>query len=87
MKVLAQPIEMISYTNDRGEIRPIRFRIQTEDGTVKVIKIDKVMVKEIEKLAGNQMIVFNCQSVINNDIRRFEIKYELKTCKWILFKI
>lgn len=87
MKVVAKPIEVVSYTDDKGDLRPLRFRIQNEDQTTKVIKIDKVITKETEKLAGNYMLVFKCQSLIDNIQRIFEIKYELQTCKWMLFKI
>ncbi|SMC29583.1 hypothetical protein SAMN02745134_03945 [Clostridium acidisoli DSM 12555] len=87
MKVVAKPIEVISYTDDKGELRPIRFRLQMDDESVKVIKIDKIIVKNIEKLAGNPMFVFQCQSLIDGIQKQFEIKYELQTCKWILFKI
>jgi hypothetical protein len=87
MKVYAKPIEMISYTKNNGEISPIRFRLQLEDESVKVIKIDRVITKGNEKLAGNNMIIFNCQSTIDGVQRLFEIKYELATCKWMLFKM
>ncbi|MBC2578861.1 hypothetical protein [Clostridium sp. DJ247] len=87
MKIVAQPIEVVSYTDNKGDVRPLRFRLQAEDETVKVIKVDKVIVKEIEKLAGNPMLVFRCQSLIDNVQKQFEIKYELQTCKWILYKI
>lgn len=69
MKVVAQPIEVISYTDNKGDIRPLRIRIQTEDELVKVIKVDKVIIKEIEKFAGNLMLVFKCQSIIDNVVR------------------
>ncbi|MCB2290593.1 hypothetical protein LGK97_12525 [Clostridium sp. CS001] len=87
MKIVAKSIEVVSYTDDKGDIRPLRFRIQNEDQTTKVVKIDKVITKETEKLAGNYMLVFKCQSLIDNIQRLFEIKYELQTCKWMLFKI
>jgi hypothetical protein len=87
MKIVAKPIEVVSYTDDKGDIRPLRFRIQNEDQTTKVVRVDKVITKETEKLAGNYMLVFKCQSLIDNIQRLFEIKYELQTCKWILFKI
>ena len=87
MKVLALPIEVVSYTDDKGSIRPIRFRMQIEDEPMQVIKVDQVIVKEVEKLAGNDMLVFKCQSLIDNAMKLFEIKYELKTCRWILYKI
>jgi hypothetical protein len=37
MKVLAHPNEMISYTNEKDEIRPLRFRMQIGDEPLKVI--------------------------------------------------
>jgi len=87
MKVLAQPIEMISYANEKGEIRPLRFRLQIGDEPLKVIKIDKVIFKQLEKFAGNPMILYRCQSTEGNVEKLFEIKYELSTCKWLLYKM
>jgi len=87
MKILALPIEMVSYTDNKGSVRPIRFRMQVEDEPMQVVKIDKIIVKETEKLAGNIMIVFKCQSLIDNVIKLFELRYEISTCKWILYKI
>jgi len=87
MKVLALPIEMVSYTDNKGYIKPIRFRMQIDDEPMEVIKIDKVIVRDIERFAGNIMLVYKCQSLIDDAIKLFEIKYEISTCRWILFKI
>ena len=81
------PVEMVSYTDNKGSIRPVRFRMQVDNEAMQVIKIDRVLVTETEKLAGNIMLVYKCQSVIDNVERLFEIKYELKSCRWILYKI
>jgi len=87
MKVMAHPIEVISYTDIKGEVRPLRFRLQINDEPLKVIKIDKVISKELEKLAGNPMIKYRCKYFEGDIERLFEIKYELNTCRWILFKM
>lgn len=87
MKVLALPIEVVSYTDNKGYIKPIRFRMQIDGEHMRVIKIDKIICKDTEKLAGNSMIIYKCQSLIDNVIRQFEIKYEINTCRWILYKI
>ena len=87
MKVIAKPIEMIAHTNEKGEIRPYRFRVQLDNEPVKVINIDKVLFTQPEKLAGNPMILFKCRSMDNDVETFFDIKYELNTCKWILFRI
>ena len=87
MKIVAKPIQMISWTDEKGEIHPIRFRITKEDESCSVIKVDRVITRDLEKLAGNQMINFRCQSVIKGIEIPFELKYELGTCKWMLYKI
>lgn len=87
MKVIVKPIEMVSWTAIDGHINPVRFRIANEDESVSVIKIDKVITIDKEKLAGNNMLVYKCQSVIKGSERLFELKYELSSCKWILWKL
>lgn len=67
--------------------KPIRFRIKSEDTTHKVIKVDKVFHIELEKLAGTKMYVFKCQSFINGIEKIFELKFELESCRWMLYKI
>ncbi|KPU42133.1 hypothetical protein OXPF_39120 [Oxobacter pfennigii] len=86
MKVIVKPIEMVAWFTKDGSPTPVRFRLETPEGYT-VIKIDKILQKDIEKLAGNNTLVYKCQSLINGLERVFEIKYELRTCKWVLFKI
>ena len=87
MKVLARSIEVVSWTDTKGNINPVRFKIANEDESNSVVKIDRVISIDKEKFAGNYMLVFKCQSVINGAEKLYEIKYELNTCKWILYKI
>ncbi|GAA0178515.1 hypothetical protein SH2C18_15540 [Clostridium sediminicola] len=87
MKIIAKPIEMVVWYDEVGIPHPVRFRIKAEDDSNVVVKIEKVIEREVEKLAGNKMIVFICQSTINGVLKLYEIKYELSTCKWTLFKI
>lgn len=85
MKVIAKPIQMIAWFNEDGTINPIRFKINEEEN--KVVKIDKILKAEKEKLAGNIMEKFTCTSIINGVEKIFELKYDTKSYKWILFKI
>lgn len=86
MKVVAKPIDMIAVFSKEGIPTPVRFKY-CDDETAMVIKVDRVIIREAEKLAGNNMVVFRCQSTIDNIQKVYELKYELSTCKWILFKI
>ena len=85
MKVVSKPIEMIAWFNKDGTINPIRFKI--EDDECKVIKVEKVLKREQEKLAGKAMEKFVCSTCLDGVERIFELKYDISSCKWILFKI
>ena len=87
MKILMKPIEMIAWFNKDEYPVPLRYRITAEDLSDTVIKVDKILFKQEEKLAGNRMILYRCESLINDVQRIFELKYELSTCKWYLFKM
>jgi hypothetical protein len=87
VKVVARPIDMIVYITHEGSLNPVRFRVKNEDDSDTVIKVDKVIFTDREKIAGNDMLIFRCRSLIDGIERIYEIKYEIRTCKWILFKI
>ncbi len=87
MKVVAKPIAMVCWFEKTGVPHPVRFKVAEDDESEKVIKIDKVITVDKEKLAGNPMLVFTCESEINGHLKPYEIKYEINTMKWILFKI
>jgi hypothetical protein len=86
MKVVSKPIDVIAWFEKNGKVHPIKFRM-TENDETKVIVIDRIRCINLEKFAGNQMYVFECESMINGALKIYEIKYELKSCLWILFKI
>lgn len=87
MKILMKPVDMIAYFTKDGIPYPLRYKVDWEDCENTTIKVNKILWHEEENLAGNKMIVFSCQSTINGLEKRYELKYELESCKWFLFKI
>lgn len=87
MKAVSKPIECVCWFEKSGVPHPVRFRYTTDQLDNKTIKIDKVKYYKHEKLAGNPMIIFECQSLVDGVIKNFQIKYEIQTLKWFLFKI
>lgn len=87
MKVIMEPVDMIAWFDVKGIIMPIKFRLETEDHILKTVKIDKVLYHSEEKIAGNPIRTYTCLITVNDAEKHCELKYELNTCKWILFKI
>jgi hypothetical protein len=87
MKILMKPVDMICCTDKDGTLTPIKFRITDENKEYRIIRIDRILSRKEEKLAGNRMLIFTVQGVINGNECLFEMKYEISTCKWFLYKI
>lgn len=86
MKVYMKPIKMISVTEENGILTPIKFQMKDENKELITVKIDNICLREEEKLAGNKMLIYRCQSEINGSIKVYELKYEVPSCKWYLYK-
>lgn len=82
-----KPIEMIAWFKEDGIPKPLKYRITTSEGTKKVVSVDQVISTSEEKLTGNKMIVYTCQSTIGETQKIYELKYEISSCKWYLAKI
>lgn len=82
MKVIAELIEMVAWFDQAGTPHPVRFR---HNGAV--VKVQRVVHTTEEKLAGNRMLIFRCQSEVDGVMKVFELKYEMQTCKWLLWKM
>ncbi len=87
MKVFMKPIKMISISEENGILTPLKFQISNEEKQYITIKIDNVCERNEEKLAGNRMLIYRCQSNIDGNLKVYELKYEISNCKWYLFKM
>ena len=52
MKILMRSVDMICCTNRDGVITPIKFRIADENKENRIIRIDRILSRKEEKLAG-----------------------------------
>lgn len=78
MKIINEPIKVMAVFNTDGKIEPVKFRIDDQ-----VVRIEKIMKSYEENIVGNTRIVFVCLHK-GKDI--FELKYEVDTKTWYLFK-
>ncbi len=78
MKILNKPIKVMAIFHTDGKIEPIKFRLDD-----KVVSVDKIMKIYQENIVGNNRIIFVC---IQNGKDIYELKYELDSKVWYLFK-
>lgn len=66
------PIEVLTWFENVTP-HPIRLKIADKE-----LKIEHVMSMTEEKITGNRMLCFRCQSEIDGELKPFEIKFELE---------
>lgn len=87
MKVLRKPIEAIVLFDLEGNPIPIKFRYLNDEKELVTVKVDKIIKKDLDRFAGNRMIRFTCQSHIGNQLKPFEVRFEVDTSRWFIYKI
>lgn len=87
MKLINMPIDVLCTFTKSGKMEPLRIKILKEDGESDIISINKFYSLPEEKFNGNVMRLFRCESIHKNKEFIYELKYELNTCSWILYKI
>ena len=87
MKIIARPIEVLAVTDTLGNMSPLKFKAKTKSNEDIVISVDKVESRELEKMAGNKMLLYKCKGVVGEKQRDFELKFEIRSCKWMLWKM
>ncbi len=78
MKIVNEPIKVMAVFYTNGKIEPVKFRLDD-----KVVRIERIMKTYEENIVGNTRIVFVC---LHNGKDIFELKYELDSKTWYLFK-
>jgi len=87
MKVLMKQIKMVAWFAENGVLTPVRFQLKSAGDELVTIKVGNIFERNEEKLAGNRMMIYRCQSEIDGVEKLYELKYEVGTCKWYLWKM
>ena len=87
MKILAKPVDMIACFNGEGDVEPLRFQIEKEDGERLVIRVHRIISYENIQPAGVNAILFRCQSEIRGAWTLYELKFRVKEHRWELYKM
>ncbi len=87
MKVIMKPIKIIASFTKEGNMLPKRYQLTENESEQITINIERILLTTEEKIAGERTITYRCQSVINEIITLYELKYNVPRCKWFLFRM
>jgi hypothetical protein len=80
------PVEMLSCCGTDGELRPLRFRFEAQDHTLHTVQITEQVDSRRVEYVGLEAFVYLCRAAIDGKERLFELKYTVRTHRWVLFR-
>lgn len=87
MKIVAKPIKtMVVFEYEGKTPIPYKFKLQLDDGSEKIIRIDKRITSYRQKIAGIDTLIYECQSVIDGIEKRYKLKYILSDCSYMQYR-
>ncbi len=87
MEVLLKPIEVVASFSKDGTLRPIRFRVITDDTGYETILVDCISRRRRERIGKVFIDIYTCLGKVMGREAPFELKYEISTGEWSLYRM
>lgn len=87
MDVLLKPIEVVASFSRDGTLRPIRFRVITDDTGYETILVSTISRRRREQIGKASLDIYTCLGSVMGRETPFELKYENTTGEWTLYRI
>lgn len=72
--------------NPLGEIKPRYVRIEDETHQLHTYKIEHINYAKEERYSGIDSIRFNCNIIVEEEVKTIEIRYHFESHKWSLIQ-
>ena len=80
------PVDVISVCSANGDIRPLRFRMESEDHQLLRIDVDEVISSKQVQYVGIEAQIFLCKATVEGKQWLFELKYTIRSHSWCFFR-
>ena len=81
-----RPIQVIALCGAEGELKPRRFLIEARAPPLHTVSGTEVADTRWENYAGIEAAVFLCRAVEAGREQLYELKYTVRTHRWVLFR-
>jgi len=88
VRIISKPIKIIAiFECGNRPPRPYKFKWERDDGEEVTVVVDRVFDVFRQRIAGIECLIYQCQSIIGDMDKRYELKYIISECQWHLYKM
>ena len=80
-------VEVISFCDAAGLIRPIRFRFEDEEQVCRTVQIARIVSTKQVQYVGREAFVYQCIAEQGGAAVTYELQYTVKSHQWSLLRI
>ena len=80
------PVDVICMCSADGSIRPLRFRIESEDHQLLRVDIENVISCREIQYVGIEAQIFLCRATVEGRRWLFELRYTIRSHSWCLIR-
>ena len=84
MKHQDTPLQMLCFCNENGDISPVRFRLEDQNGVQHICKVRQIINIKHSELAGIDAFIFQCVVQIAKKLITVWLRYTVMSRKWVL---
>jgi hypothetical protein len=87
MKLVARPIDAIVVFRGNERPLPYKFKYTDDSGESCQIMVGKIICVNEQHIAGARSYIYDCQSLIDDVEKRYQLRYSVDQCSWMLYKL
>lgn len=80
------PVDVICVCSANGDIRPLRFRMESENHQLLRVDIDEIVSCSQVQYVGIEAQIFLCRATVEERKKLFELKYTIRSHTWCLMR-
>ncbi len=87
MKKIQRSIDVLATFRAGMPPEPHRFRIVDRDDNTHVLKVERIVKVEKQKVNGDEVWTYECQGMIGKSERIYVMQFNIPRARWQLVKI
>ena len=80
------PVDVISMCSAKGQIQPLRLRMEDESHQLMRVDIDEIVSCKEVQYVGIEAHIFLCRATVKQRKWLFELKYTIRSHSWCLLR-
>ncbi len=77
-------VDIVGWFSEKGELNPQHCRLQENRDEYIKMEIQKVLETREEKRGKKRILIYRCQSIVNDCCKEYELTYDVTDCRWEL---